>query len=85
MIDVLFLVLPETLLLDLVGPAEAFRLANQQLEPRAVGRRRFALRYVSAQPEAHDVHRPAAREPVWSRCRTRCRPARGSCCWGGPG
>jgi transcriptional regulator GlxA family with amidase domain len=51
MIDVLFLVLPETLLLDLVGPAEAFRLANQQLQAR--GRPpAFALRYVSAQPEA---------------------------------
>ena len=50
MIDVLFLVLPETLLLDLAGPAEAFRLANQQLEAR--GRSpAFALRYVSAQPE----------------------------------
>jgi transcriptional regulator GlxA family with amidase domain len=50
MIDVLFLVLPETLLLDLVGPAEAFRLANQQL----AGRGRppaFALRYISATPE----------------------------------
>ncbi|MBC7665040.1 MAG: helix-turn-helix domain-containing protein [Caulobacter sp.] len=50
MIDVVFLVLPETLLLDLVGPAEAFRLANQQL----VGRGRppaFALRYISATPE----------------------------------
>jgi transcriptional regulator GlxA family with amidase domain len=48
-IDVLFLVLPETLLLDLVGPAEAFRLANQHL----VGRGRppaFALRYISATP-----------------------------------
>jgi len=30
-IDVLFLVLPDSLLLDLAGPAEAFRLANQQL------------------------------------------------------
>ena len=50
MIDVLFLVLPETLLLDLVGPAEALRLANQQL----AGRGRppaFALRYISATPE----------------------------------
>jgi transcriptional regulator GlxA family with amidase domain len=50
MIDVVFLVLPETLLLDLAGPAEAFRLANQQL----VGRGQppaFALRYVSATPE----------------------------------
>ena len=34
MIDVLFLVLPDTLLLDLVGPAEALRLANQQLQAR---------------------------------------------------
>ena len=51
MIDVLFLVLPETLLLDLAGPAEAFRLANQQLAAR--GRPpAFALRYISAQPEA---------------------------------
>ena len=51
MIDVLFLVLPDTLLLDLVGPAEAFRLANQQL----TGRGRppaFALHYISATPEA---------------------------------
>jgi transcriptional regulator GlxA family with amidase domain len=31
MIDVLFLVLPDSLLLDLAGPAEAFRLANQRL------------------------------------------------------
>ena len=51
MIDILFLVLPETLLLDLVGPAEAFRLANQQLEAR--GRPpAFSLRYVCAQPQA---------------------------------
>jgi transcriptional regulator GlxA family with amidase domain len=34
MIDVLFVVLPGTLLLDLAGPAEAFRLANQQLARR---------------------------------------------------
>ena len=31
-VDVLFVVLPDTLLLDLAGPAEAFRLANQQLQ-----------------------------------------------------
>lgn len=30
-VEVLFVVLPETLLLDLAGPAEAFRLANQAL------------------------------------------------------
>ena len=51
MIDVLFLVLPETLLLDLVGPAEALRLANQQLEARGKAPA-FRLRYVSAQPQA---------------------------------
>ncbi|RZS53041.1 GlxA family transcriptional regulator [Sphaerotilus mobilis] len=33
-IDVLFVVLPDTLLLDLAGPAEAFRLANQNLARR---------------------------------------------------
>jgi len=51
MIDVLFLVLPETLLLDLVGPAEALRLANQQLAARGQPPA-FRLRYVGAQPEA---------------------------------
>ncbi|MEY2654099.1 MAG: hypothetical protein RLZZ524_1127 [Pseudomonadota bacterium] len=33
-VDVLFIVLPDTLLLDLAGPAEAFRLANQNLAQR---------------------------------------------------
>jgi len=50
MIEVLFLVLPETLLLDLVGPAEALRLANQQLAVRGKPPA-FRLRYVCAQPE----------------------------------
>lgn len=50
MIDVLFLVLPETLLLDLVGPAEALRLANQQLAARGQAPA-FRLRYVCAQPQ----------------------------------
>jgi transcriptional regulator GlxA family with amidase domain len=49
-IEILFLVLPETLLLDLVGPAEAFRLANQQLAARGKPPA-FRLRYVSAQPQ----------------------------------
>jgi transcriptional regulator GlxA family with amidase domain len=49
-IDVLFLVLPDTLLLDLAGPAEALRLANQQLAAR--GRPpAFRLRYIASQPE----------------------------------
>ena len=51
MIDVLFLVLPDTLLLDLVGPAEALRLANQQLAARGKPPA-FALRYVCAAPQA---------------------------------
>src|SRR5438552_3982443 len=50
MMYVLFLVLPETLLLDLVGPAEALRLANQQLAARGQAPA-FRLRYVCAQPE----------------------------------
>ncbi|WP_395698751.1 GlxA family transcriptional regulator [Aquabacterium sp.] len=33
-VDVLYVVLPDTLLLDLAGPAEAFRLANQALQRR---------------------------------------------------
>ncbi|ODU97179.1 MAG: hypothetical protein ABT20_18705 [Rubrivivax sp. SCN 70-15] len=51
MIDVLFLVLPDTLLLDLAGPAEAFRLANQALARRGQGPA-FRLRYVGPQAEA---------------------------------
>ena len=50
MIEILFLVLPETLLLDLVGPAEAFRLANQQLAARGQPPA-FRLRYAASQPE----------------------------------
>ncbi len=45
MIDVVFLVLPDSLLLDLAGPAEAFRLENQQLrharKPQA-----FRMRFI---------------------------------------
>lgn len=49
-VDVLFVVLPDTLLLDLAGPAEAFRLANQYLRRR--GRPEpFRLRYVGPQTE----------------------------------
>jgi hypothetical protein len=51
MIDVLFLVLPGSLLLDIAGPAEAFRLANQQLRKR--GRdEMFRLRYAGPVAEA---------------------------------
>lgn len=50
MIDVLFLVLPDSLLLDLAGPAEAFRLANQR-ERRRGRPEVFRLRFVGPQPE----------------------------------
>jgi transcriptional regulator GlxA family with amidase domain len=49
MIDLLFIVLPDTLLLDLAGPAEAFRLANQWLQRR---KRRPAFRLRFAGPRA---------------------------------
>ncbi len=49
-IDVLFVLLPDTLLLDWAGPAEAFRIANQSLarlgKPAA-----FTLRFVGTQSE----------------------------------
>jgi transcriptional regulator GlxA family with amidase domain len=48
-VEVLFVVLPDTLLLDLAGPAEAFRLANQQLARRGQPPA-FRLRYIG--PEA---------------------------------
>lgn len=49
-IDLLFVVAPHTMLLDVAGPAEAFRLANEHrarlgLPPR------FALRFVGPQPQ----------------------------------
>lgn len=48
-VDVLFIVLPDTLLLDLAGPAEAFRLANQALQRR--GRpAAYRLRYAGPEP-----------------------------------
>ncbi len=50
MIDVCFLTLPHTLLLDLAGPAEAFRLANQALQRRGQPEA-FRLRCIGPQPE----------------------------------
>jgi transcriptional regulator GlxA family with amidase domain len=48
MIDVFFVVLPNTVLLDLAGPAEAFRIANQALaEPK------FRLHFVGPQREVN--------------------------------
>ncbi len=49
-IDVLIVVPPRTLLLDVAGPAEAFRLANQQLE-RTGAAPRFHLRFTSPRAE----------------------------------
>ncbi|MEN9486115.1 MAG: hypothetical protein RJB37_3995, partial [Pseudomonadota bacterium] len=51
MIDILFLVLPDTLLLDIAGPAEAFRLANQALRRRGQPEA-FRLRYAGPQTQA---------------------------------
>lgn len=51
MIDVVFLVLPGTLLLDLAGPAEAFRLANQQSARRGLPTP-YRLRYVGPSAQA---------------------------------
>jgi transcriptional regulator GlxA family with amidase domain len=49
-IDVLFVILPETLLLDLAGPAEAFRIANQRLRRRGHAPA-FRLRIVGPQAQ----------------------------------
>jgi len=49
-IEVLFLLLPHSLVLDWAGPAEAFRLANQALR-RAGQAERFRLRYVGPQSQ----------------------------------
>jgi transcriptional regulator GlxA family with amidase domain len=50
-IDLLFVMLPGTLLLDLAGPAEAFRLANRHAQQRGQAPA-FRLRFVGPQPEA---------------------------------
>lgn len=51
MVDILFLVLPDTLLLDIAGPAEAFRLANQALRRRGQPEA-FRLCYAGPQTQA---------------------------------
>jgi transcriptional regulator GlxA family with amidase domain len=72
-IELLFLVLPDTLLLDLAGPAEAFRLANQHLaargEPPA-----FRMRFVGPMPEASSSVglRLAGLEPLPDALPRRC-------------
>ena len=47
--DIAFVLLPGTLLLDLAGPAEAFRLANQRLLQRGLPAA-YRLRYLAALP-----------------------------------
>lgn len=51
MIDIHFVVLPGTLLLDLAGPAEAFRLANQQRTRRGLPAA-YRLLYTGPRPDA---------------------------------
>src|SRR5262245_41517797 len=46
LVDVLFVILPHSLLLDIAGPAEAFRLANQHRERRGLPPR-FRLRFAA--------------------------------------
>jgi transcriptional regulator GlxA family with amidase domain len=46
LIDVLFVIVPHSLLLDIAGPAEAFRLANQHREARGLSPR-FHLRFAA--------------------------------------
>jgi len=50
-IDVVFVVPPQSLLLDVAGPAEAFRLANQYREANGATAR-FRLRFVGPRPAA---------------------------------
>ncbi|MDQ2766341.1 MAG: helix-turn-helix domain-containing protein [Gemmatimonadota bacterium] len=49
LIDVLFIIVPHSLLLDIAGPAEAFRLANQHREARGLSPR-FRLRFAGPLP-----------------------------------
>lgn len=50
LIDLLFVVTERSLLLDIAGPAEAFRLSNQHLV-RAGGSPRFRLRFTGHEPK----------------------------------
>jgi transcriptional regulator GlxA family with amidase domain len=49
LIDVVFVIVPHSLVLDIAGPAEAFRLANQHRERRGQPPR-FRLRFASHNP-----------------------------------
>src|SRR6185369_15317354 len=49
LIEVVFVIVPHALLLDIAGPAEAFRLANQHREARGLPPR-FRLRFTGPAP-----------------------------------
>ena len=68
LIDVLFVIAPHSLLLDIAGPAEAFRLANLHRERRGLPPR-FRLRFAGAERRTADLGR-ACRWPASSRCRS---------------
>lgn len=51
MIDLLFIITPHAMLLDIAGPAEAFRLANLHLARRGLPPR-FRLRFAGPMPSA---------------------------------
>jgi len=88
MISVCFLLLPDTLIMDVAGPAEVFRLANQHLESRGKPAK-FALRFISPAPTItssvglafHDIaplpdlHQLSQRGPVWLALSGRSGPA----------
>jgi transcriptional regulator GlxA family with amidase domain len=48
--QVLFVLQDDSLILDWAGPAEALRIANQQIEALQLDAARFALRFVAARP-----------------------------------
>jgi transcriptional regulator GlxA family with amidase domain len=63
-IDVLFVVAPHSLLLDIAGPAEAFRLVNTRHAEQGKGPH-FRLRFTgSASPAPTSVGLPIALEPL---------------------
>lgn len=68
MIEVWFVVLPGTLLLDLAGPAEALRMANQRLQ-RLGQPARFTLRFIgpARRPDSSVGLALAAVEPLPAR------------------
>ena len=56
-IDLLFVIAPHALLLDIAGPAEAFRLANYHRSLRGLPHR-FRLRFAGPASPGLDLRRP---------------------------